>query len=120
MSRSEFGQCTHCGACCHMQRLPPFQAPEELADCDAGVRAIVEAMLLLHGADPAEEGLPCYFWNERTGLCRIYEQRPSVCREFPAGSEACRAVRAKFGRGGQQGGLPDGTGLRPDRRASPR
>jgi Fe-S-cluster containining protein len=78
--------------------VPPYVVPEELQLCDETVRDIVQSMLAEGPTGRYEAGKPCYFLNQRTGLCRVYEQRPSVCRELPPGSELCLSWRSKLGR----------------------
>ncbi|HEY0833449.1 MAG TPA: YkgJ family cysteine cluster protein [Azospirillum sp.] len=84
--------CQSCGACCaYSWEWPTFVGvrdgegiPAHLKE-DGRMRCDGDRCAALIGTIGVEV------------QCRVYEDRPLVCMEFAAGSDACRAVRTRFG-----------------------
>ena len=80
--------CTGCGACCHLQSIPPYM-PTEL---DAIPQHLADEVAA--AANHQRTG-PC-LWLNANNRCGHYEHRPEVCRQFELGGEDCQEVRKAF------------------------
>jgi Fe-S-cluster containining protein len=83
--------CTGCGACCHLQRHPPFM-PTELDALPPDLAAELQAAI---DRDKRKTG-PC-LWLTADKQCGHYQRRPEVCRQFELGGEDCLLTRVQFG-----------------------
>jgi len=90
--------CQRCGKCCSTQGSPPFfdQTQTGQLSLDALPPHLRTSYRRQRDTDPYryDRGLPCFWWNPDTKLCKHYEHRPPICRDYPGG-EPCINERSK-------------------------
>ena len=93
--------CEGCGLCCTTMGMPQFFGHLALPGMDPIWETVPgdvkDELLEFIDEGGAELGVPCFWFDTKSKLCKHYEYRPQICRDFEMGNPHCVRLRFQHG-----------------------